>query len=172
MNKKTVKTLEFDKIAQKLASYAVMDVTKSAAKNISFETNIDKVNIMLSETAKGCELITKKGNPPIFCADDIRSAIKRCELSGTLSPRELIGVAKLLKTARMFKTYPDDIDAGPLSEHIEALFVNKALETKIFSVIIDDETIADDASPELSDIRRKLKGTNKKIKDILQDMIS
>lgn len=172
MNKKTVKTLEFDKIAQKLASYAVMDVTKSAAKNISFETNIDKVNIMQSETAKGCELITKKGNPPIFCADDIRSAIKRCELSGTLSPRELIGVAKLLKTARMFKTYPDDIDAGPLSEHIEALFVNKALETKIFSVIIDDETIADDASPELSDIRRKLKGTNKKIKDILQDMIS
>lgn len=172
MNKKTVKTLEFDKIADRLASYAVMDITKSGAKSISFETNIDKVNIMQSETAKGCEMITKKGNPPIFCTDDICSAVKRCELSGSLSPRELIGVAKLLKTARMFKTYPDDLDAGPLGEHIEALFVNKTLETKIFSVIIDDETIADDASPELADIRRKLKGTNKKIKDILQEMIS
>ena len=136
MNKKTIKTLEFDKIAEKLASYAVMDVTKSAVKNIKIETNIDKVNIMQSETEKGCELITKKGNPPIFCVDDIRSAVKRCELSGTLSPRELLSVAKLLKTARSFKAYPDDIECGSLEEHIEALFTNKALESKIFSIII------------------------------------
>ncbi len=171
MNKKTIKTLEFDKIAQKIASYAVMDVTKNTAKNIKIETNIDKVNMLQSETEKGCELITKKGNPPIFCVDDIRSAVKRCELSGVLSPRELLSVAKLLKTARSFKVYPDDVDCGPLDEHIEALYADKALENKIFSIIIDDETIADDASPELSDIRRKMKGANKKVKDILQDMI-
>ncbi|MBQ7901106.1 MAG: endonuclease MutS2, partial [Clostridia bacterium] len=172
MNKKTIKTLEFDKITERLAQYAVMDITKSAIRNLKVEDDINKVNIMQTETAQGCELITKKGNPPIFCAEDIRSAVKRSELSGVLSPAELYSIARMLKTARYFKVYPDDIECDALSEHFEALYTDKPLEQRIFSIIVDADTIADNASPELADIRRKIKTANKRVKDVLQDIIT
>ena len=172
MNKKTIKTLEFDKITERLAQHAVMDITKAAVRKLRIETDINKVNIMQTETAQGCELITKKGNPPIFCAEDIRSSVKRSELSGVLSPKELYSIARMLKTARYFKVYPDDIECNTLSEHFEALYTDKALEQRIFSIIIDENTIADNASPELSDIRRRIKTANKRVKDALSDIIS
>ena len=103
MNNKTIKTLEFDKITERLAQHAVMDITKAAVRKLRIETDINKVNIMQTETAQGCELITKKGNPPIFCAEDIRSSVKRSELSGVLAPKELYSIARMLKTARYFK---------------------------------------------------------------------
>ena len=96
MNKKTIKTLEFDKITERLAQHAVMDITKAAVRKLRIETDINKVNIMQPETAQGCELITIKGNPPIFCAEDIRSSVKRSELSGVLSPKELYSIARML----------------------------------------------------------------------------
>ena len=59
-----------------------------------------------------------------------------------------------------------------LKEHFECLYEDKKLETKINSCIIDAETVADDASSTLLDIRRKIKNANNKVKDILQKMIS
>lgn len=172
MNKKTFETLEFDKIRETLKTYAVMDITKSAISRLCPCDNIKKANFMQEETAQGCEVITKKGNPPIYCVSDIRESLKRAELSGILSFGELRSVAKLLKTTRELKLYPDDLTLSALMEHFEAIYENKALEQKIFSIIIDDETIADNASPTLSEIRRKIKNTNGKIKDILHAMIT
>ncbi len=172
MNKKTFETLEFDKIREILKTYAVMDITKSAISRLCPCDNIKKANFMQEETAQGCEVITKKGNPPIYCASDIRESLKRAELSGVLSFAELRTVAKLLKTTRELKLYPDDLTPSALMEHFEAIYENKELEKKIFSIIIDDETIADNASPTLSEIRRRIKYTNGKIKEILHGMIT
>lgn len=172
MNKKTLETLEFNKILEKLAQFAVTDIAKSAAMHLDVSDSIKKVNLMQEETAQACTLITKKGNPPIYCTDDVRPALKRAERQGTLSLRELYSIAKILKTARGFKSYPDDIVSEALDEHFDALYEDKRLENRIFDIVIDDETIADNASPELSDIRRKIKNSNNKVKDILHSMIT
>ena len=172
MNPKTLQTLEFNKILEKLSHFAVTDIAKDKALNLVVSDNIKKVNLMQEETAQACNLVTKKGNPPIYCTVDVRPSLKRAERQGTLSLKELYAIAKLLKTARALKTYPDDIVSDALDEHFEALYADKRLEMRIFDIVIDDETIADNASPELSDIRRKIKNTNSKVKDILHSMIT
>ena len=172
MNAKTLQTLEFNKILESLSQYAVTDIAKDLALKLDVSDNIKKVNLMQEETAQACTLVTKKGNPPIYCTSDVRPALKRAQRQGVLSLGELYSVAKLLKTSRAIKSYPDDIACDALDEHFEALYEDRRLERRIFDVVIDDETMADDASPELSDIRRKIRNTNNKVKDILQSMIT
>lgn len=172
MDSQVLKTLEFDKILETVKKYAVMDVTAERFSSAAVCDNIKKINIMQNETAQAIELITKKGNPPILCQTDIRSALLRTVRGGVLSISEIIAVGKVLQTAQRLKNYPDDAECEALQEHFDALYTNRDLEKRIFAAFIDDETIADDASAELSDIRRKIKLSNNKIRDVLKNIIT
>jgi len=125
-----------------------------------------------SETADAVTLLTKKGNPPIMCTVDVRAALKRSLRGGVLSISEILSVGKVLETARRLKAYPDDVEAEFLLEHFDALYMNKDLEKRITASIVDNETLADDASTELADIRRKIRIANNKVRDILRGIIS
>jgi len=52
------------------------------------------------------------------------------------------------------------------------LYTDKELRRKIFDIIIDADTIADNASSELYDIRRALNQSSNKVRDILQSIIT
>lgn len=172
MNRKTLETLEYTKILERLSQCAVMEQTKETVSELEPSVGLKRVNTLQEETAQACELITKKGNPPIYCAEDVRPVMHRAQRRGTLSPEELIAAAKLLKTSRVMKAYPEGIVSSALDEHFEALFEDKVLERKIFAAINEDGTVADDASPELSDIRRKIRNANNRIKDVLHGIIT
>ena len=109
MNEKTLKTLEFDKIKEKLASFAVMDITADAVKSLKPGHNIKKINTLQDETAQCILLLTKKGSVPIGCPHDVRPCLKRSRMQGILSPAEILSVAKVLETAEKLKNYPDDL---------------------------------------------------------------
>ena len=172
MESHVFKTLEFDKILVCVAEHAVMDTTKERISTPFVSDNIKKVNILQSETAGAVTLLTKKGNPPIMCARDVRASLKRALRGGVLSISEIMGVGKVLETARRLKSYPDDIVSESLGEHFDALYMNKELEKRIFAAIVDEETLADDASTVLADIRRKIRIANNKVRDILKGIIS
>ncbi len=172
MKNNVYKTLEFNKIMNMLSSYAVMEVTKKSILELKVSDNIRKINKMQDETADALALITKKGSAPIMCTVDVRSSLKRAKMSGVLSAGEILCVSKVLETSRRLKVYPDDIEVPFLVEHFDALWENKELEKRISQSIVDDETIADDASPELSDIRRKIRIANNKVRDVLKGIIS
>ena len=149
MNSQVFKTLEFDKILETVKSYASMDVTADRFEGDVVSDNIKKINIMQNETEQAVVLITKKGNPPVMCKTDIRPPLSRAVRGGILSIPEILAVGRVLQTAQRLKSYPDDIECDALKEHFEALYTNKELEKRIFASIIDDEMLADDASPEL-----------------------
>ena len=172
MNTHAYKTLEFDKIAQMVSSYGVMEVTKKRIVESEVSDSIKKVNKMQDETAEAITLVTKKGSPPIMCTLDVRSSLKRAKMSGVLSIGEILAVGKVLETSRRLKEYPDDIEVPSMGEHFDALWGNKDLEKRIFQSIQDGETLADDASPELADIRRKIRVANNKVRDTLKSIIS
>ena len=172
MNKKTLKTLEFDKILDMLKAYAVCNSTKENITKLVPSNNIKKVNIMQNETAEALMLITKKGQPPIYFSGDAKAPLKRAEIGGVLSSGELLLVAGLLKTARMFKAYPEEIHAETLYEHFEAMYCDKVLENDIVRCFPDENTVSDDASDGLFEVRKKLKGCSNKVRDVLQSFIS
>jgi len=172
MNPKTFTTLEFDKIRLMLSEFTIIELSKERALSLEPSCNIKEVNLMQDQTADGMNLIVKKGAPPIYCRSDIRSALKRADMGGVLTPSDILDVGKVLKTSRKFKDYPDDISCKSIEEYIEALFENKTLETKIFNCIEDEETVSDNASTELASIRRKIRSCEGRVKEILQGIIA
>lgn len=172
MNKRVLRILEFDKILNMVSTYAVMETTKAEITSGDVSDSLKKVNKMQEETADAILLVTKKGSPPITCTLDVRPNIKRAAKSGVLSPGEILSVGKVLETARRLRLYPDDVPCPSLSEHFDALWSDRDLEKRIFVSVADDDTLTDEASSLLGDIRRKIRVANNKVRDTLKGIIS
>lgn len=170
MDEKTLRTLEFDKIREKLAEYAVNDVTKEKALKLVPSADIKAVNLALSDTDSAAVTICKYGSPPIAVVSEVSSALKRINAGGALSMAELLNVAKVLKCASQLKKYYDGHE-GILDGYFLRLEKDDQVEERISTSIISETEMADGASPELSNIRRKMVRAGEKIKDTLNSMI-
>ena len=170
MEEKTLKTLEFDKIIQMLKEHSVNAETFERAQKISPETSLAKVRRMLSQTDEAVVMIYKYGSPPIMRVDAVKHIVKRVNAGGVLSAAELLNVAAILKCADRLKKYYND-QSGVLEEYFSCLVENRQIEEKISTAIISEEEIADGASGELFNIRRKMRRAGEKIKDTLNNMI-
>ena len=105
---------------------------------------------------------------------DVAPALTRADQGGVLNTRELLDVAGVLTAARRVSDYDADRqgEATAIDRLFSALHVNRYLEDRIRSAILDGETIADTASPELADIRRSMRVAATKGRQILQRIIS
>lgn len=171
MNKKVYKTLEFDKILKKVAAYAVLEKTKDKIYSLEPKTDIENVRLVLNETDFATRAIIKAGSPPIYNYgdfSDMTEITKRLEVTASLNTRELLAVATLFKSSRLLKGYLSDCNFPVFDGYIEMLIVNKHLEDEIFSKIISEEEIADNASDTLYSIRRKKISSQGKIRETLQ----
>ncbi len=170
MDEKTLRTLEFDKIREMLAKHAVNDETKERALSITPLTELASVKSALADTDAAVVMILKYGSPPISAVSEVISAIKRIKLGGNLSMSELLNIARVLKCAAQLKKYNDGHE-GVLDRYFACLEKNNQVEERISTSIISETEMADGASPELSNIRRKISRAGDKIKDLLNSMI-
>ncbi|MBQ3471727.1 MAG: endonuclease MutS2, partial [Clostridia bacterium] len=171
---KALKTLEFDKILDKLGSYTESaDVNKSIYELAPY-TDIEEARAAQRETTEAMSTLLKLGSPPVnLSADNVLGAVKRTERDGVMHTSELISVSRLLYIARRMKSYLGEAaDECAVLHGIEGNIITaKQLEDKINSCIVSENEIADDASPELNTIRRKIRNLNGKIRDSLNSMI-
>lgn len=170
MDSKNLKTLEFDKICMMLAELCVNDETKTKALNLLPSCDINVVKELLADTDRAAVSICKYGAPPVSRIFPVLPALKRIEIGGTLSAAELLNIAAVLKCTHRLKKY-DETASDAAGKYFSYLEPCNDVEAKISSAIVSEEEIADSASPELSNIRRKIRRTGDKIKDILNNMI-
>lgn len=170
---KTLKILEFDKIIELLVECASTEGAKSRAKTLVPSDDYDTVYLRQSKTDDAKRLINAKGYPSFSAPESVVGAAERAYKGAVLSPRELLDIASLLRSSRMMLDYinTDKPFETSLDEIFLRMIPNRALEEKITRSIISEDMIADEASPGLADIRRKIKATNNKIKDTLQSYI-
>ena len=170
---KTLKTLEFDKIRQMLATHALTEGAKQAALALSPTNDRDEVLFRLRKTTDAKRLMNIKGMPPFGDVKDVEDICNRAEKGAILTPRELLDSANVLRTSRSLLEYikVNKLFETVLDEIFERMIPDKKTEDKILNSIISEELIADDASPELADIRRKKRSASNKIKDILQKYV-
>lgn len=170
MNKKSLKILEFDKVLERLSSCTQTEGGRELAYGLLPDTDIDKVNKRQRLTTQARSLAEMKGQPSFYGVHDIISAAERASKGAALSMRDLLHCATVLRCARTLGGYIGGAeDTVPeLSEIFERLISNKHLEDKITTAIVAEDTMADNASSELADIRRKIRQTNMKIRDMLQ----
>lgn len=171
---KSCGTLELGQVLEMLASHAVSNKAKKSALELVPETDCDAVIQLQRQTSDAKKLIGLRGAPPFSGIRDVSDSLRRADAGGSLNLRELLDVASLLRAARMVRGYLSD-ETG-ISTCLDALFnslsANKHLEESITRAIISEEEVADTASAALSDIRRKIRGANGKIRDVLQKIVS
>ena len=169
-SQKTLSTLEYDKIIASLAECCATEGARALAYSLLPSDDPDVVIRRQERCAAARRLIGAKGYPPFTAPEDVLSSCDRADKGATLSTGELLHISALLHSARGVLDYhnTDKPFATALDEHFARLQTARPLETAIDRAIKAEDMIADEASPALADIRRKIRQTNNKIKDILQ----
>lgn len=174
MNQKVSKTLEFHKIISRLAECAVCDNAKEQARNLQPFLEKEQVEAAQQETTDAAEMLLRCATPPLYGVADISGILKRAEIGSVLRIRDILAVGRLLQTARLLKSYgADDRREEPtaLSPYFRMLSSHKALEDAIFGSFLGEDEVADQASPALSSIRRKMRASAGKARELLEQMI-
>ena len=170
---KTLATLEYDKIINMLADLAATDGAKARARALTPSDDYETVLLRQMRTDDAKRLVGAKGYPAFSAPECVVSAAERAYKGAVLSPRELLDIASLLFSARALVDYigEDKLFDTSLDEIFARIMTNRPLEDKIKKAIISEDLIADEASPALLEIRRKIRLANNKIKDTLQGYI-
>lgn len=171
---KSIRTLELPVVLEMLASLAVSDAAKEKSRGLSPVCDLEEAVRLQEETQSARERLGLYGSPSFSGVKDVSRALNRADHGGVLNTRELLDVADLLTASRRVAEYDRDRQGEKtvLDHLFSALHTNKFLEDKIRGAILDEETIADSASPELADIRRKMRLAASKGRQILQRIIS
>lgn len=170
---KTLSSLEFNKICEILSQHAPTEGAKAMARMLSPSDDIDVVSRRQRYTTDARRLLEEKGMPTFGGVKDISESCERAEKGATLSPAELMDVARVLRTSRTLMDYchGNHIFDTSLDVIFDRLIPNRTLEDRISRAIISEELIADEASPTLANIRRQIRATNSKIKETLQKYV-
>ena len=176
MNQKVLRTLEYNKIVERLAEYAFGADTKERCLSLLPYTSLSEITNAQQQTKDAMNRSLKKGRLDCSGIKPLSSAIRRVEIGGTMNIEELLGLCKLLETARRVKAYGrkerEDIPSDSLSEFFDGLEPLSPLCDEIRRCIISVDEISDDASSNLKSIRRSIRSTGDRIHVQLNQMLN
>ena len=169
--------LEYSEIIKLVSNYCKTYIGKETVLKLSPCFDSDEVSHLLEETTEAMDINIKKSNIPVCEIPNIDIWIKQLESSNILSAKALLDVASILKVSRELKTFFfsdasfDTTNFPIMFDYFNSLYVNKNIESTIFEKILDENTIADNASPKLSSIRKNKKKAEQAIRDKLDSII-
>ena len=171
---KSMRTLELPRVLELLSEQAVTEEGKEKALALRPLTDVDDVRRRLAETTAAVGMVTLRGTPSFSGVKPVSASLQRADMGGALNTRELLDIAAVLRAARSAREYATGEGAAKTCiDHLFAsLTANRFLEEKITGSIVGEDEIADSASPELASIRRHIRATSSKVRDILQKLIS
>ena len=167
------KTLELDKILERLAQKTSLPDAGEAALALEPQTDIKKAELLLRQTDDAVALSGRFGAPSFGGAVNCAGNLRRAEAGGCLTAGELLRIAdtlRIIRTAKEWQSRCASVETT-LDPYFSGLISNKYLEERITSAIISEEEISDKASPALSDIRRKMRTASSKAREVLDKII-
>ncbi|MBR7071683.1 MAG: endonuclease MutS2 [Clostridia bacterium] len=171
---KTCRTLELDKVLLKLSDEASMPDAKGAALNLLPVTSIFEVQTLLNQTNEAYQLAARYGGPQFGAHESMIASLSRAELGAVLSMGELLSIASFLVSVRKVSEWHqngENTETPALLHLFSMLCPNKFLEDKISFSIQSPDTLYDNASATLADLRRKIKSKSNKIREDLDKII-
>lgn len=166
--------LEYNEIIKNLGGYCKTYLGKNLCEQLVPNFSYEQVDVLLNETKQADTLLHQKGIPPFYETEELEKYIKVLESNQTLSIKGLLNFAVLLKMCRELKEYFYD-DSSVTFEYLEKyfsfLYSNPSIEKNIFDKIIDENTVADNASSKLASLRRNRKNFEQEVKDKLNRFI-
>lgn len=180
MNKRSLRILEYNKILSLLTEFAASGMAKKRCDRMKPQRDINIINQLQEETRDALLRLYRQGNLSFTGLTDIGASIKRLEVKGSLTSKELLDVAAMLNVALNAKRYGDGSDLSPdmenppfdcLTSRFNQLMPLEHISTEIKRCILAENEIADDASARLKSIRKNIRLTNEKLHKQLDKMI-
>lgn len=166
--------LEYNEIIDVLEKHCKTYLGKNMCDSLKPSFSFELVDVLLNETKEADTLLHQKGSPPFYETDELEKYIKILKSNQTLSIKGLLNIGMFLRIARELKEYFYDNNTSSfinLEKYFTLLYSNPSIEKSIFDKIIDESTIADNASKKLSSLRRNRKSLEQEVKDKLNSYI-
>ena len=170
MEEKTLKILEYDKILERLSTYATSEAGREYCLRLTPSSNFRHLSLWQKNTTDACTRIRLSGHSVSFRGlKDIPDTLKRIDMGASLSIPELLAVSAVLTVSDRVKRFDayDEGDEDSLSEMFGMIDPLNDINRNLQRCIIDEETIADDASPGLFSIRKRMQKAESDIHDTM-----
>lgn len=179
MNEKALRTLEYNKIIDKLSSFAGTSFGKELCVHLLPYSDLGMIKKLQTETTDALSRILRKGSVSFGGIHDIRPSIMRLKIGSVLNAVELLHISSDLEATLRVKAYggytgkDNEIQCeDSLTEYFAGLEPLTPLNNEIKRCIISEEEIADDASPALKSVRRSIHNTNDRIHSELSSILN
>ena len=171
-----IKTLEFNKIIERLKGYTKTSYAKEVIDKSEIKLDYDYITSMQAETKEAFDSIIRYSDIPLGGLVEIKSALKRCKAGSILSIEELNGVVGLLECGINIEKYFKQLDIIKLEvphllKYSKAIVTPQALKTNISLAISPEGKVLDNASRELFMIRRSLKSLENRLRSKLSELL-
>ena len=172
-DQKSLTTLEYPKILNRLATFAQSQGgKKKASELVPYEKIADALHA-LNETAEADRVLFEYSLSPSFAVDDIGDILVKAKKGATLAIPDIMKVGRSLRVSRRLKYTIDKVKDCPLlADMAMGLFENETLEKKIFDAFLSETEVADNASNELRAIRIRIRKLNDNVRSKLQLFIT
>lgn len=170
---KYLNILEYNKILDVLAAYAQSEAARAKVRALMPSETLDGVKTALDYTSEADKTLFEFSVNPSFAVDDDEEILKKAQKGAVLSISDLLKTARLLRVSRRLSVSLAKVSEIPLlSEMLARLYANEELEKRIFDSFISETEAADNATPELKQIRMRIRKLNDNVRTKLQSYIT
>ena len=173
MNEKTLKKLEYDKIIGFLSAECSSPLGREKAEKLLPHRDKVIVEGWQRETTEARNVLIYLPNFGLGPVKDIRDSVALAKKNGILDGAHLRDIMITSKSGKRLKTTLSQTKEDyPIIKGLAGriVFIN-SLESAIEEAIGEDGEVLDSASSELADIRRKIRRTNDRIREKLDNLL-
>lgn len=173
MEQNTIATLEWNKIKEELQSYCSSSLGAEKASKIVPLTQLEKIEFLQNKTADAIELIRKFSFPALYGIYNLKGMMIRLKKQAVLENLELMQIADSLRVSQSLKDYKSTYESekNEIVKIIDKLYTNTRIQKEIERIVVDEDTIADDASRELFQIRKSIKEKTEEARNKLNSIV-
>ena len=174
MDSKTLHTLEFHKVLDRLAGYASFSASAELAHALLPTNRLDEARLLQQQTSEARRLLDTNSEASVGGAHDIRPLVDLANHGGVLQPAELLDVKSTLIAARSLgRAFERQEELFPILSAIAALLSPPpGLVDAISRTISERGEVMDSASDKLASIRREIKVSYDRLMSKLERMIN
>lgn len=166
MDAHTLGLLEYDKVRELLAGYAVSSLGREKARSMEPMTDLAAITKELRLVSEMVQAMIQGHTPPLSGIHDVRLVVRRAAIGTMLSAEQLLQVAETLSATGAIYRYKMRLD-GNLTDLIDLLtpVEDLGILARTIGGCIDGRGhVLDGASRELAAVRQKLFELDEKVK--------
>src|SRR6266581_763831 len=174
MHQKSILTLEYPKILERVAKEAAFSASKELVMELEPTPDISAARRRLAYTTEAHQLLELYNNASVQGARDIRPLLSRAAREGMLLPSDLLEVLATTRSAMHVGRLLEKLDPErfPLLQNLGADIPQRPhLARRIEETISQEGEVLDTASPALRKLRFDIRGANQRLQDRLRTLV-